>query len=339
MSRHLAVSAATKLSRSAISSPMTLTARIKSLAQRDALTGLGIALSIGWLVLLMLFWFLAPGGDGGSGGIARLVSAVGVVLPLVLVWIAIGLARAITILRAEADDLHQSLGRLREYAATRGAPPITSGGGDMQRPGPDPKATARPAKSEPNLPARPAAQQPTPQRGRPGDQRQAAMRFDSPESVSVPNDTLIRAMNFPDGPDDAEAIAALRMALKDHDTSRVLRAAQDVVTLLAGQDIYMDDFPPDTASPAVWRRFGDGARGSAVASLGAIHDETALEVTSALLRSDEIFRDTAHHFLRHFDILLTRILSQLDDDQIMALSETRSSRAFMVVGRVAGIFG
>lgn len=129
------------------------------------------------------------------------------------------------------------------------------------------------------------------------------------------------------------------MALKDHDTSRVLRAAQDVVTLLAGQNVYMDDLPPDPASPAVWRRFSEGARGAAVGSLGGIHDETALEVTSAMLRGDEIFRDTAHHFLRHFDLLLTRILPQLDDDQIAALSETRSARAFMLVGRVAGIFG
>ena len=56
-------------------------------------------------------------------------------------------------------------------------------------------------------------------------------------------------------PDDAPAIAALRLALQDPNHARVLRAAQDVVTLLAGQDLYMDDLPPDPAPAAVWRRF------------------------------------------------------------------------------------
>lgn len=175
-------------------------------------------------------------------------------------------------------------------------------------------------------------------RPRPSDTRQAAMRFDAPESVRVDPEMLIRALNFPDGPDDHEAIAALRLALKDHDNSRVLRAAQDVVTLLAAQSVYMDDLPPDPAPTAVWRRLAEGARGSAVAALGGIHDEIALEIAADLLRRDEIFRDAAHHFLRHFDSLLVRVVPQLDDTQIMVLADTRSARAFMLLGRVAGIF-
>lgn len=165
------------------------------------------------------------------------------------------------------------------------------------------------------------------------------MRFDSPEPVNIPPETLIRALNFPDGADDTATIAAMREALKDHENSRVLRAAHDVVTLLADQQVYMDDLRPDPAGPDVWRRFAEGARGSAVAALGGIHDEAAVEVASALLRGDEIFRDAAHHFLRHFDILLTRLLPQLDDAEIEVLAESRSARAFMLVGRVAGIFG
>lgn len=165
------------------------------------------------------------------------------------------------------------------------------------------------------------------------------MRFDAPEPVEISPDALIRALNFPDGPDDRPAIEALRAALKDHDSARVLRAAQDVITLLANHHIYMDDLPPDPAPVAVWRRFAEGARGSAVAALGGIHDETALEVAQALLRTDEIFRDTAHHFLRHFDVLLTRNLPRLEDAQIEALASTRTTRAFMLIGRAAHSFG
>ena len=53
--------------------------------------------------------------------------------------------------------------------------------------------------------------------------------------------------------------------------------------------------------------------------------------------SEMCIRDS--HFLRHFDILLTRLLPQLDDAEIEVLAESRSARAFMLVGRGAGIFG
>lgn len=315
---------------------MSLIARISSLAQRDALTMVGLAISAAWLFLVALFWLLAPGGEGGAGGVVRLVAAIGVIMPLLLVWMAVGLARSIAVLQAEAADLRQRLTQLREYAATRGAP--LPAGGEPRR-AVTATATAEAGSSIPATVAPPPQPLPAPARARPSDIRQSAMRFDAPEPVSVPPETLIRALNFPDGQDDHEAIAALRMALRDHDNSRVLRAAQDVVTLLAAQSIYMDDLPPDPAPAAVWRRLAEGARGSGVAALGGIHDDLALDVTATLLRGDEIFRDAAHHFLRHFDALLSRLVPQLDDAQIAVMADTRSARAFMLLGRVAGTFG
>lgn len=333
---------------------MSLIARITSLARRDAITVVGLAVSAAWLGLVALFWLLAPGGDGGAGGVSRLVVAAGVVMPLALVWLAVRLARAIAVLRAEADDLRARVTQLREYAATRGAPPATGGEGRRQTALPaearnpqrlppseadrDEAALPVPVAAVPSPSAQTPARQPAQPRARPADMRQAAMRFDAPEPVDIAPEVLIRALNFPDGPDDAKAIAALRMALRDHENSRVLRAAQDVVTLLAAQSVYMDDLPPDPAPPAVWRRLAEGGRGSAVAALGGIHDEFALEVAGAMLRGDEIFRDAAHHFLRHFDSMLGRLVPQLDDAQIAVLADSRSARAFMLLGRVAGIF-
>lgn len=299
---------------------MSLVARITTLAQRDALTTTGIALSAAWLFLVALFWLLAPGGEGGGGGIARLVTVMGTILPLVLIWLAVGMARALAVLRAEAEDLRLCLSQMRDMAATRGAPP---------RPMPE-------AEYADPLPRAPAAPRPAP-RPAVAEQRAPAAHIETPVSVDVP--TLIRALNFPDGADDAPAIAALRTALQDQGHARVLRAAQDVVTLLAGQDLYMDDLPPDPAPAAVWRRFAQGERGSAVAALGGIQDPVALEIAASLLDRDEIFRDTAHHFLRHFDAMLARHLPQMDDAQIAVLAETRSARAFMLLGRLAGTFG
>lgn len=310
---------------------MSLIARIATLAQRDTITATGLALGGIWLFLVALFWLLAPAGDGPAGGVARLAVIAGMILPLALIWLAVKTARTIAVLRAEAEDLRFRLIQLRDMTGTRGAPP--------PRAMPEPEVIGEPD-PQPRTVV-PAAVPPTP---RPAPRamasnRQPAMRTDDPAPVPVDSDTLIQALNFPDGPDDTLAIAALRRALQDSDHARVLRAAQDVVTLLAGQDLYMDDLSPVPASPAVWRRFADGSRGDAVARLGGIHDAAALDTATALVQRDEIFRDTAHHFLRHFDTMLTRHLPQMDDAQIAALAETRTARAFMLLGRIAGIFG
>lgn len=306
---------------------MSLVARITTLAQRDTVTTAGILAGAAWLLLVALFWVLAPEGEGTQGGISRLATAMATVLPLALIWLAVRTTRAITLLRAEADDLRQRLSQLRDMAATRGGPP--------------PRAVpeTEPA-AEPDRPVRapaPAAPRPMPRPA--ADPRPQPARADGPAAVHVDAETLIRALNFPDGPDDVDAIDALRHALKDPAHSKVLRAAQDVVTLMAGQDVYMDDLPPEMARPDVWRRYAAGERGSAVAALGGIHHQPALEIAATMLREDEIFRDTAHHFLRHFDGLTVRLVPELDDLQIAVLADSRSSRAFMLLGRVSGVFG
>lgn len=307
---------------------MALPDRIATVSGLALPTLAGLALTAVWLTLLAVFWLVVPGPEA-AGGISRLATLIGAVLPLVLIWMAVALIGAIASLRAEADELRQRLSELRELAATRGKPPAAAALAETQRQAPSP-------------PTQPATRNapPSPARARPAqDIRQQAMRFDAPEPVEIATETMIRALNFPDGPDDEQAIAALRTALQDHDTSRVLRAAQDVITLLAGHDIYMDDLPPDPAPVIIWRRFAEGARGPAIAAIGGIHDPTALEVASALLHTDEIFRDAAHHFLRHFDLMLTRFLSRLDDTQVEILADTRAARAFMLVGRAAHGFG
>ena len=304
---------------------MSLIARIASLANRDRLTTVGYTLTGIWLFLVALFWLLGPAGtDGGPSRVARLVSIMGTVLPLALIWLGVSLARQLAILRAEAEDLRARLAHLRGDAA-----PLD----DLPPPAP---RMAPPAEQQTAAAPRPAA--PLPKARQTADQRQTALRFET-QGAPVDAATLIRALNFPDGPDDVEAIDALRHALKDPNQSKVLRAAQDVVTLMAGQDVYMDDLPPEMARPDVWRRYAAGERGSAVAALGGIHHQPALEIAAAMLREDEIFRDTAHHFLRHFDGLTARLVPELDDLQIAVLADSRSSRAFMLLGRVSGVFG
>lgn len=306
---------------------MSLIARIASLSNRDRITSVGMALTGAWLFLVLLFWLLAPGGGDGASGVARLVSLIGVILPVALVWTGVNLARQLAELRAESDDLRARLSRLRGEAMRGEALPGDAAPQDAEpEPRPQPAAMAQPRAAR--VPAQPRPR---------ADDRPGA----TPEEPGQPIApvTLIQALNFPDGPDDHAAIEALRAALADPANSRVLRAAQDVVTLMAGRDIYMDDLPPHPARPDVWRRFAAGERGSAVAALGGIHQPEALQIAAAMMQEDEIFRDTAQHFLRHFDGLTARLVPHLDDLQIAVLADSRSARAFMLLGRVSGVFG
>jgi len=149
---------------------------------------------------------------------------------------------------------------------------------------------------------------------------------------------LILAVNFPPTVDDRAGFAAMRAAMRDGASRPLILAAQDLLTLLSQDGIYMDDLTPDRARPEVWRRFAEGQRGHAIAALGGIQDRQILDRIAGRMRSDPIFRDTAHHFLRQFDRLFAAFAESADDAQIAQFGETRSARAFMLLARVAGTF-
>ncbi|MFD1796659.1 hypothetical protein FQV27_13010 [Paracoccus aurantiacus] len=292
---------------------------------------IGAGLTALWVLMLLVFWLTS---GGATTGPARWVSVVAALMPLALIWLAVSLARAIDTLREEADTLRATLER--ERAATdrprnQGAFPAPS------------TQTARPVTQVQRAAAAAAARIP----GRvqpggstaPGDPRQTSLGFDTPDPVELPTEVTIRALNFPDGPDDQDAIAALREALRDPDQARLIRSAQDVITLLADRGIITDDLDPETTEIAAWRRFADGQRGHAVSGVGAVRDPDMLEAATAAMRGDEVFRDAVHHFLRLFDRSVTELMPRLSDDEILWLAETRSARAFMLLARAAGLFG
>ena len=151
-------------------------------------------------------------------------------------------------------------------------------------------------------------------------------------------DDFIRALNFPENADDEDGFAALRRGLQNRETELFIQAAQDVLTLLSQDGIYMDDLRPEVARPETWRRFSLGERGRKVSNLGGIRDRSSLALTSGRMKQDSIFRDTAHHFLRTFDKEFGRFEKSATDEEISAFAETRTARAFMLIGRVAGTF-
>ncbi|MGB0797745.1 MAG: hypothetical protein ACPGRD_00310 [Planktomarina sp.] len=156
--------------------------------------------------------------------------------------------------------------------------------------------------------------------------------------VEISNEDLIRALDFPETADDTAGFAALRRALADRKSSQVIQASQDILTLFAEDGIYMDDLRPDRARPDLWRRFSTGDRGAMITALGGIRDRSSLALTAGRMRQDAVFRDTGHHFLRHFDTMFQAFEPNATDSEIAALTNTRSAKAFMLLGRVNGIF-
>ena len=155
---------------------------------------------------------------------------------------------------------------------------------------------------------------------------------------SLSNADLIRALNFPDNEKDARAISSLGLALKDRNARQLVQASQDILTLMSQDGIYMDNLNSDLACSVIWRRFAQGERGIAMGALGGICDSVSLAVTTGRMREDTIFRDAAHHFLRRFDQTFIMFEPSATDEEISALSVTRTARAFMLLGRITGAF-
>lgn len=454
--------------------------RLRQIAVARGPVAVAVAVSLLWLGLVVLFWLLAPAETAPRGALSRLMSLVGVVLPLVLIWMAAAAALTLAELRAEAERLRAEVARMRQggggaidavsqpvpippaapgrdpafgagdtlgrgegaptprrvgsardaddHAADRaaedgdsrhGAPaapvsfmtdrPLAEGRGPDAQPAAGRRGTAaapqpdrRSGDAAPSPPpsarfddvapgagrvrnpaggsagagdgrggrpstlrgANPAPRTSGPGQGartghaagagprgaeaaratagarstRPGPAAQGSLALDLPGEGGLDAALFIRALNFPEGPDDAEGIAALRIALADPHTTRLIRAAQDVLTLLARDGVFMDDLAPEQPPVALWRQFAQGTRGAEIAALGGVRDRDVLRVVHETMRADTIFRDAAHHFLRQFDRALAAFEPEADDALVAALAASRTARAFMLLGRAAGTF-
>ena len=300
-----------------------------TLAQPDAdlspaearLEWLGAAVAVVWIGLVLV-WGLGLADLQGTRGFLFLAFAI--LLPVAMLGLVILLLRQVRGLRREAQALARQVQAQRVVEAREAAARVVEAERAIRAPVAPAPAAPPPIPS----PAQPAVAEDQPALG-------LAAEADPPP-LAV--EDFIRALQFPESADDTEGFAALRRALADHGAAKLVRAAQDVLTLLARDGIYMDDLVPDRARPELWRRFAQGARGRQIAALGGIRDRSCLALTGQKMREDPVFRDAAHHFLRSFDRGVSAIEPRCDDAALNALAETRTARAFMLIGRVAGTF-
>lgn len=281
----------------------------------------------GTAVVLTLLWLGAVTGGAwaleGRGlalpdvaALALIVLAV--VLPVAVVWLAVPLLRAAGALAQQAERLERDLAALR-------APPV-------QPPAPEP-ANRTDAALALFVSRREAALAE-------GPGGQSGLPLDPPRAAHpLGPDELIRALDFPRDATDAVGFDLLRRALHDPGLADLVRAAEAVLSGLSAEGIETRDLIPDRARPEVWRAFAQGLRGPGVADLGGVRDRAVLARAAARMRADPAFREAAHRFLRGFDLRLAAFEPAASDAQLVRLAETRAARAFMILGRVTGIFG
>jgi len=302
-------------------------------------------MSVVWCVGVAAYVWAAPSGTGALGLVLTLLA---VFMPLALIWAAVLALRSVRALRAEAARLQATVEAMRVayVAAQQGGKPSVERKLDeiaawarqtetalasftsrrdlaLTQPSADRKEVLMPA-----VPSKVTDEQPRLALGTPA------------EDLVAPLSTadFIRALQFPENGEDREGFRTLRLALEDRSTAKLIRAAQDVLTLLSQQGIYMDDLRPDMARPELWRRFAAGERGRTIAALGGVRDRSSLALTAARMREDAVFRDAAHHFLRSFDKTFAAFEPNATDEDVSQLADTRTARAFMLFGRVTGTF-
>lgn len=308
-------------------------------------------LSVIWVVSVLAYILVSPPGDDVRT-LGLVMTLLIVFLPLALIWVAVITLRSVRDLRAEAARLQAAVDAMRASyvqtssqmqaaalkpsvekkldeiaAAAKQAETVLATFSSrrdtaLSVPSADRKAALAVPKTDPE------AEEPRLALGTPAEEMRP------PLSVA----DFIRALNFPETPEDKEGFRALRLALEDRSVAKLIRAAQDVLTLLSQEGIYMDDLKPEMARPDVWRRFAAGERGRTIAALGGIRDRSSLALTAARMREDTIFRDAAHHFLRTFDRTFAIFEKNASDAELADLADTRTARAFMLFGRVAGVF-
>ncbi len=309
---------------------------------------IAIVLSVGWLAVVGLFFLiLPPQSQTGTGfdSLRIILILIAIFLPVAMIWVAAVAARSAKVMKDESARLQASIDSMRESLVSQKASANVAGP-TVERKLNEIAQTAK--KTETALATFASSRETVPQTRTLQSAEVAENTDDQPAlalgtttedlTPTLAKDDLIRALNFPDTDQDTEGFSALRRALRDRNARQLVQAAQDILTLLSQDGIYMDDLRPDRARPEIWRRFAKGERGRAMASLGGVRDRSSLALTAGRMREDTIFRDAAHHFLRRFDQTLISFEPIASDEDLVSLSETRSARAFMLLGRVAGTF-
>ncbi|MGM0584438.1 MAG: hypothetical protein ACQEUZ_07290 [Pseudomonadota bacterium] len=200
-----------------------------------------------------------------------------------------------------------------------------------------PEPEPEPARPEPAPAPEPAPEPPSAETAQPD----LPLSPEGPAPEAPPRDwaLIAAALDFPRDAEDEAGFQALARATRDRPVAELLQAAEDALTMLAQHGLYMEDLEVSPASAELWARFAGGERGAAVAPVGGVQSEEAVESVRQMMKTDPVFRDTAMHLMRRFDGVLRRAAAEPEGQpRLPELADSRTGRAFMLVAQAAGTF-
>jgi len=316
---------------------------------------IAIILTVTWALGIGIIFYIYPESARQLSYDQNLTAliAVGLFLPLILIWIAALLSRSLYAMRNESIAMRKSIEKINktlevqivEESETRDRwiqSQLAKIAAHMKQTDSHVSELADQALEDRGK-ARPPRNKTALSRGSEGHRDKAQPNLPLPDDQTTSDEPitireLIKALNFPDDAKDTEGFQVLQRAFNDHNTSQLLYSAQDVLTMLSEDGIYTDDLRIDKPAPTAWRSFAKGARGKEIAGLGMVRDRSALALAKSRLKNDSVFRETVLGFLTQFDTILTEFEKAAEDSELTQMGKTRSAVAFMLLGRLSGAF-
>jgi len=253
---------------------------------RDKITAIeiiAILLSVIWLIGAAVFFMSLPSSpmeDETFSGLRFLMTMLAIFMPVAMIWVAALAARATSVMRQESQRLQTAIDAIRQAYISQqqshdlgAAPSVTKKLEEIAaatRNTETALATFSTSRDRSQTAAKAEQSQ--------ADDAQPRLELGTTAGEITPplsKRDLLLALNFPETAEDETGFDALRRALKDRQASQLISAAQDILTLLSQDGIYMDDLRPDRARPEIWRQFATGTRGRAIASLGGVRDRSS----------------------------------------------------------------
>ncbi len=147
--------------------------------------------------------------------------------------------------------------------------------------------------------------------------------------------TLIRAFNLPNDENDAEGYDAIDAAVRIESIATLLENSHQLLYTLADYDLIMDDLEIDLGLISTWRKYATDSTEGTVSSLGGTGTYLEIDKVSSIVNENSDFEERASTFNSHMDKFISQAIPQLKDEEIRKLAQTRTFRAFLLLGQVS----
>ena len=151
-------------------------------------------------------------------------------------------------------------------------------------------------------------------------------------------DILLKALNFPNDKNDSSGFMALSIARRNDTVLRLLQVSEDFLNLLAQDGIYLDDLKIEQPQVQAWLNFVKIDKQQYNHRLDCLGIDEHIVKLKMRAKSDAVFRDTSLMLIRRFDKLLRYKLNAADNHHVLKIAETRTGKAFLIVGKISNIF-